>query len=232
MKKEKDFFSLLLISVVTLLSPSAFAQSDWGMWTTVETKHSLVPKKVQLGVGIQLHSKNNFTTLDKIKGMAELDYKFNRHFKIGVGYELIYNHHKNEYEYQNKGIVKAATTFGIGRLDISMREQFQATRVNVISSSSSRINPKMYLRSKIKVKYDIPKSKLEPYVSGELYYFLTPPKDYVTKWTKIRYTAGCEWNIDKRNSIELFYRYARTYDSDDDDYDPANVIGIGYALSF
>jgi hypothetical protein len=234
--KQKLFMIAAAFLAAMALAPGVNAQTDWGLWTSADAEYSLVPKRLSLDVGGEFRLKDDFKTIDKIKGVAGLDYKFNKYLKAGIGYELIYNSHNTKYEYQNRGLAYLNGSFEIGRLDFSIREQFQATRVNGLSSSSSRINPKMHLRSKLKVGYDIPKSKLEPYVSAEAYYFLNANSEYDTKWTKFRYSAGIDYQLNKHNEFDFFFKYIRVYDKDSDDesddYDPGCILGISYTFKF
>lgn len=237
MKRDFDFGqarkALTVIAAGMILSClTATAASDWGVWAFADGSYTLIPKKLKLDFGAQLRTMEDFKTLDKVKGTVGAEYKINAFFKAGAGYELIYSSHKDEFEFQNRGLAYAVGSVKAGRMDISLREQFQLTHINGVSATSSRINPKMYLRSRLKLSYDIPKCKFEPYASGEVYYFLNSSSDYSTRWTKIRLTAGVEWKISKTSTLDFFYRHVSAYDNDEDDYDPANVIGIGLGFSF
>jgi Opacity protein and related surface antigens len=235
MKRILSMLAAALIAAAAL-APDATAQADWGLWTSADAQYSLVPKKLTLDIGGEFRLRDEFRSVDKVKGIAGLEYKFNKYLKAGAGYEFIYNHRSSSYENQNRALSNLTGSVSLGRLDFSLREQFQSTWIAGLSSSSSRINPKMHLRSRLKVACDIPKSKFEPYVSAEAYYYLNASSEYDTKWTKFRYTAGLDFRIDKHNDLDLGIKYVDVYDKDSDDesddYDPSFIIGIGYAFKF
>jgi serine/threonine protein kinase len=80
---------------------------------------------------------------------------------------------------------------------------------------------KNQLRSRLQLSYDDKNWWLKPYASAELY----------NSWSieKIRYTVGVDFNINKHNSLSVFYRFQDQRDTDSDDYDPdMHYLGIGY----
>lgn len=79
------------------------------------------------------------------------------------------------------------------------------------------------------MEYDIKKSKFEPYLSVELFNLLNDPVE--NDMDKIRYTAGTNYKLNKRNKLDLFYRYDNFMD-EDEDFNGRHVVGIGYSHSF
>lgn len=77
------------------------------------------------------------------------------------------------------------------------------------------------LRSRLQVEYDKKGLDFTPYLSVEFY----------NSWSleKMRYTAGCDWDISKQHSLGIFYRYQNVRDGDDPDY---HLIGVGYKIKF
>ena len=84
---------------------------------------------------------------------------------------------------------------------------------------------KNQLRSRLQIAYDKKRALLTPYVSVELYNKMAIEK--------IRYTAGCDFNITKQHSLGIFYRYQNMKNVDEDDYDPnMHYLGLGYKFKF
>lgn len=84
---------------------------------------------------------------------------------------------------------------------------------------------KNQLRSRLEVQWDKKRALLTPFASMELY----------NSWAieKIRYTAGTDIRLDRKNSLSLFYRFQNMKNADEEDYDPdMHLIGIGYKLKF
>lgn len=83
---------------------------------------------------------------------------------------------------------------------------------------------KCQLRSRFKVEYSRKKCAFVPYASAELYNNLTDGFSA----EKYRLTIGSEYKIDKKNRLELYYRFQRDMDDDLN----SNILGVGYSLKF
>lgn len=68
------------------------------------------------------------------------------------------------------------------------------------------------------------KAWYEPYVSVELY--------AAKKLEKMRYTAGCEFKINKHNIVDVFYRYQDINGGDNYNDRDSHILGIGYLFKF
>lgn len=83
---------------------------------------------------------------------------------------------------------------------------------------------KNVLRSRLRIEYDKKGLALKPYVSAELF----------NAWSlqKTRYTAGADWNLNKQNSLGIFYRYQNVR-NDEDDLEPnTHLLGVSYKIKF
>lgn len=76
------------------------------------------------------------------------------------------------------------------------------------------------LRSRLKLEWDIPKCKFDPWASVELF----------NNWSldKVRYTAGVDYTVQKKHAFSLYYRYQRVYDDEDE----GNIHNIGLSYKF
>jgi len=85
---------------------------------------------------------------------------------------------------------------------------------------------KNVLRSRFEMEYDFPQSKINPYLSVEVY----------NSWSvnKIRFTTfGANWKITKSHIVDLCYRFQYVKGDDEIDDDPnMHVIGLGYKYKF
>lgn len=79
------------------------------------------------------------------------------------------------------------------------------------------------LRSRFTVKYDIPKCKITPFASFELYSRVDKWKNY----DKFRARIGASYSINKDNAIELYYLCEKFEKKGSGD---THVIGVGYSL--
>lgn len=78
------------------------------------------------------------------------------------------------------------------------------------------------LRSRLKVEYDIPKCKIEPYASAEFY----------NSWSleKSRYIVGAEWKITEMHRVGLYYLYQDVNNDKDDDEPDEHILGLSYKI--
>jgi hypothetical protein len=131
-----------------------------------------------------------------------------------------------------------------GRFALSLTERFQLTtngsmtvdrdkwrysgNTLALSSSDTKIIDaanKLYLRTRLMAKYDIPHSHFTPYAGYYLYNDLR--NDMNIK--KYRLAAGTEFSIDKHNSISLGYVYVNSHDDDEQD---DNILQLSYGIKF
>ena len=84
--------------------------------------------------------------------------------------------------------------------------------------------PKHRYRNRLKIEktYDIGRFQLTPYAHAEVFY------DFKARdWTRLRYSAGAEWNITKRIILEGYYLRQNSWGSV-----PQFVNATGIALQF
>lgn len=136
--------------------------------------------------------------------------------------------------------ISGSKTFG--RLSVQLRERWQYTyrriayekkydldKYNTTTGTWNEIpedvgeKGKNVLRSRLQLSYDIPKSKVDPFVSAELF----------NAWNiqEVRYIAGVEYKLKKKHVFNLAYRYQRVTASDSDD-DNCHFIGLNYKYKF
>ncbi|MDR3194407.1 MAG: DUF2490 domain-containing protein [Tannerella sp.] len=204
------------------------AQQDWGSSLTLEQSKKLF-RKFEITLGEEFRLRDDFSTPDRIAGDLSVSYKPVQYLKAGVAYNPIcFNHEKQGWEMRHRYYAYASGSYTFERFTLSLRERFQSTYRVGVEETAKRANPKQFLRSRLKLEYDVRKSGFEPYLSLEFYKPLNDPVD--NRMNKIRYTAGTMYKINRRHALELFYRY--TNFRDDDDTNGNHMIGLGYAFRF
>lgn len=140
--------------------------------------------------------------------------------------------------------------YKIGRVELSLRERLQYTRTNSAMTDETkyryslgedeldseddgwtkRTEPELKepkynttLRSRFGIKWNIPKCKINPFASVELYSRLDDWKGC----DKMRYRIGASYKINKQNALSLFYLYQ---DANDDDEPKGHAVGLGYSI--
>jgi opacity protein-like surface antigen len=236
MKIKRITFMLLALCCLSTLS----AQE---LWTTAGVDLS-INKKLKADVELECRTTDELSDLSRWSISAGLSYKICKYLKAGISYKFIYDHNGNEYDdddvytpyyWQPRQRFGAGMTgsYKFGRLSLSLREMYQYTyhRERVTSASydifagewsfnkQTISKHKGYLRSKLEAEYNIRKSRFTPFASCELY---SDVSDFDT--SKVRYTLGTDYKINKHNALNVFYRFIDGKNND------SHVIGIGYTF--
>lgn len=223
------------------------AQSDdFGIWTSAEVKKKLFP-------GFDASIEGEFRTRDGLKkmerwaGTASVAYRFSPYVKADAGYTFIYSRQPGELTKKGNLIpaywsprhrlsLSLTGSYTWQRVEFSLRERYQFTRRTAQSvpkydgedgsrKADEEINAKSknVLRSRLQAEWNIRKSPFKPYASCELYHSMTD--DWALD--KVRWTIGTGYKINKKHSVDIFYRYQ---DHSDDDEANGHILGVGYKL--
>lgn len=165
----------------------------------------------------------------------------------GIEFFPNYNVDHSYWEKRNRVYLSATADYKIGRISLSLRERVQYTRTNsaLIDEDKHRHDailggPKpvetvehnkelkehknnTVLRSRLTAKWDIPKCKVNPFVSTELYSRL----DHWRGFEKLRSRIGASYKINKDNSIEFYYLFEKAGEKGKAN---THAIGLGYSL--
>lgn len=221
-------YKLTLVVICLFASVGIHAQSDdFGIWTSIELEKKILPG-LNIATEGEFRTRDNSGTIDRWSASADVSYRLLPYLKVGGTYSFInFNHEKREWEVGHRYSLYVTGSYKWNRLNISLREKYQHTYRNGVSSTSTRANPKDMLRSRLQLSYNIPKCKFNPYASVELYHTLNDPQS--NGLDKTRYTLGTEYKLNKKSAFEVFYRYQ---DEADDDETNGHVLGVGYKLKF
>lgn len=240
---------LVALSVLFLCAMAVKAQDDFGLWGGVGVEKK-INKQLEVAVEGEFRSRNNTTTVDRWSGSAGLTYKMFKWLQASVDYTFLYSYEPLEYEKDGDIIpeywlmrhrfnVAMTGKWSIGRFDFSLRERWQYTyrpeqeaakydgddhqqKDNEIIKGKGKNN----LRSRLKVEYDIPKSKFTPYLSCELTHNL----HHGFYYEKTRCILGSEYKLNKKHVFDVYALYQTVTDGEDE---PNRwVIGAKYAFKF
>lgn len=228
MKNKKLCVCLLALCCILPMQADDQAEDkadDWGAEFSVELSKKII-RKVTLSFEEEFRLHKNFSQAERFSHSLDLSYKPYKFLKGGLSYNLLNYHRPTKgWDNRHRAVFYLTGNQSFGRFNISLRERVQCTYRPELTSSDH--NPKWYLRSRINVKYDIKKSHFEPFASAEMYYSLNDPNPANHPINRWRFVAGTKYNINKKNSIQLNYRYVN-YRNDDDD--SGHKICIGYSL--
>ena len=172
---------------------------------------------------------NNQVGFDRASGTIGLDYKFfNQKAKIGGAY-VFFRLYNNDflYESRHRYYLNLSYKESFKSFTVSWRGRVQGTYRNE-NRGEYKINPKYVMKNKIEASYSIFGSPWTPYLSCDFSTILNDPV-YGYELTRLRFTGGTSWRINRTTYLDLFLRY----DNEMDRRDPNTLsLGIGYKTNF
>jgi hypothetical protein len=230
----KFFISSLFLLFCTICLSGQ--NKDFGIWSNIEVKKN-IGDKFGLNGEFELRTRDNSSKVSRYSAGIGAEYDIFKFLEAGIAYKFIYFYDSKYTDYQprNRFILYLQGKQKLGRFTFSLRERIQTTSKDEsgrIKSNGNidtyKINPELYWRNRIKVEYDIPSSRLTPYLSAESFYLLNNPEGNC--FDDIRLILSFSYKINKHNRIELYTMYDHDISIDD----PAEryVLGFGYSFSF
>ena len=165
--------------------------------------------------------RNDFRKAGWFLTTGEINYRILPHLRVGAGYMSLVRRKASE-DVRNRYYLYASGSHRLGALKIAIRERFQSTY------KKNCLHPTNYLRCMLTLSYRIASSGFEPFIYIEP--FNNVGYNGKMRADKIRYSSGCDYRINTRNSMQLYYRY-HTFNV----YDPINYrhgIGLTYSYRF
>lgn len=244
----KEYLAILLL----IIPYSLFAQTDKGLELSVEGSHKFT-KSLSASIGVELRTCEDFTAMTWDRGSIGVGatYRLGKHLKLSAGYNFLLDQNEEKINLDDDGVpynwrpsyygarhrFNAALTgdVDLGRFNVSLRERWQYTyRPEKVcerfdfedgewEEKTIGSKAKNQLRSRLQVEYNIRKCPLTPFASIEVY--------NTDMLEKVRYAAGASWKINKKQSLDFFYRYQNVRDADDDE-PSRHTIGASYNIKF
>ena len=155
------------------------------------------------------------------------------------------------FDQKHRVSISATGSFKIWKFEFSLRERYQYTfrpyhevprfdAYGPLEEDDNKIisaKSKHVLRSRLQIEFKpYKKCPWKPYANVELYSLLSDVNhtkgkvDGAKFYDKYRVTAGTEYKINKKNSLDIFYRYANT--ADPEDHEMGHTIGLIYSFDF
>lgn len=186
---------------------SSQIEKDAGLWATF-TLQKKITKKISIAVDQETRLRENFQRINLFYTNIGVDYKLNKHIKISPSYRFIqkvkidmhvsYRHRlSSDLTYKKK----------FNKFTISERIRYQIEVRDYLTSKKGKL-PEQFLRFKTDFKYAVTE-KITPYLSCELRYQIRSWRDNDTRYNgdfhRIRYVGGIEYELNYRNSINVYY---------------------------
>ena len=152
----------LLAALFFIVPVSLHAQKrDFTTWASTGFKYKVNPAFTLSGK-LEWRTKDDLDKTDRWGLEAGGAYSVLPFLKIAAGYEVHYrNRGEAGWKFRHRYHFDGTLSTRVHRLKVSLRERFQYT----FDSN----NDELRWRSRVKLAYDIPKCKIEPYASVEMY---------------------------------------------------------------
>lgn len=191
-------------------------EADYTTWTKMGVKYEALPALTFSG-NLEWRTKDHISMTDRWGIDAGVSYKMFSFLKFGGGYEIHYRNRGDEgWKFRHRYHFDGTFSGRILRFKLSLRERFQHT--------FDKEEKEFRLRSRLKLAYDIPRCKLEPYVSMEMYNGLGKGEHF--ELARMRYRAGLNFPLAKQWEAETFY--CRQWEQDG----KKNIFGVECVYKF
>lgn len=209
----KPVYRKILLGLLILGSTFAVQVDELELRSSATIRFSPF-KKVKLYVTPEL--RFDYFTLDKFLLETEVKYSPFKFLDVGGAYKLVLNRRTNN----PLEVIHRFDAYFEG--DVDLGRFTPALRIMYVNYDEDD-GVSHFLRYKAKLGYNIPKSKIDPSLSAELYHQLTGNTLY-----KMRYSIGADWRFAKQHSIGLSYKL----DYYLGDTKLKHVVELGYSYKF
>jgi len=235
-KTPKTVVRTLLFASLIFFFTQSFAQStDFGLWgnLSIEKKY----KDFAFQTSLDYRTQNNASILKRYGFDFSAAYQPGDVFETGLKYQWMFFNDLKYSDIQPRQRYAGYFQFKIksGDFTFYIREQFQRTikderdriKENGYHDTYS-VNPEWEWRNRFKIKYNIPKFKINPSFYIESFYLLNDPdENYYNQW---RYNLAFSYKINKHNEIELYSMFEN--DRSEDPRERTFIVGLNYKIDF
>lgn len=186
----------LLAALFFIVPVSLHAQKrDFTTWASTGFKYKVNPAFTLSGK-LEWRTKDDLDKTDRWGLEAGGAYSVLPFLKIAAGYEVHYrNREEAGWKFRHRYHFDGTLSTRVHRLKVSLRERFQHT----FDSN----NDELRWRSRVKLAYDIPKCKIEPYASVEMYNGLNRGEKFDVQ--RMRYRGGVVLPLSSDWEADVFY---------------------------
>ncbi|MEW5845348.1 MAG: DUF2490 domain-containing protein [Bacteroidota bacterium] len=202
MIRSKSLLKILIILSISLLAYNAYTQEARSLWSGAELQLPFSKAfRVTLSPELRLTDEKR---IDDFILEADAQLRIHKLLQPTISYRY-YRFYDDPGEYfngQRLGLgVNSSAEFG--RFKLTNRLYYFHRLINRYGYGYS-IETRREIREGLKLSYNIPRSKLEPFVQTEIYFDLSPDRNH--EFSKIRVRTGLGYPFNKRSSIDLFFQ--------------------------
>lgn len=224
MLKKRAFLSLLLL--FALCSAVRGQSHDFGGIVELGFEQKLA-KGLELGLEGEGRFNHCFTSFNRLKIGADLDYSFlkKKRLKVSLGAAyLLYNRYGT---IENRGRIIGSLTYTekFSDFKLSLRARVQSTFYDM-QRGYHKFNPKTYLRGRLQFDYTFSQLRMSIFASTEFFLSLYKKNDIFIE--NFRTIAGCNFKVGNGHTLGVFLRV----DNEVQVSEPENVYYIGLKYNF
>ena len=219
-KKDSYTWKIYGLVVVVLCIVPAFLhaqEKDFTTWASAGFIYKVKPAFTLSGK-LEWRTKDDLGKTDRWGLDVGGAYSVLPFLKVAAGYEIHYrNRGEASWKFRHRYHFDGTLSTRVQRLKVSLRERFQHT----FDSSGDEFR----WRSRVKLAYDIPKCKIEPYASVEMYNGLNRGERFDVQ--RMRYRGGVVLPLFS-DCWEADVFYCRQWESKA----RKNIVGVACTYSF
>jgi hypothetical protein len=222
--KGKIIFVSLLLSVFII--PVRGQNHDFGIWYGVNSEYS-INKKLEIDVSAMIRTFANASKTEQLFLEAGASYKFSKIISVAGSYRLTNTlEDDDQYHLRHKFLTDLKGTLPVNDFSFSARLRLQMqsrTYVEDVGDAASKLSGRL----RFKCIYNTPKFPVNPYICIETFSPLLEKTEKIIG--KERFTAGIEYKIIKKHSIEAEYIFERDFIPRISDI---SIIALNYNVKF
>ncbi|MES2515681.1 MAG: DUF2490 domain-containing protein [Bacteroidota bacterium] len=215
-----------------LFSLETSAQTgDAGMWNTLTIQHAIT-KKINVVIDEEFRLRENYQRINLFYTNIGIDYKATKFLKISPTYRTIQKKRfDGTYSFRHRLMLDVTLKKKFTKLTLSERVRYQIEVQDFYTSRKGK-QAEQFMRFKTDLKYGV-SNNVTPYISCELRYQIRSPRGdgplYDNGFHRVRNVLGIEYEINKKNTINLYYVIQSEFgiSSPESIY----ILGIGYTLT-
>lgn len=221
----------IIVPFLVLLLPATAQEfnDDARLWLYLKLDKDL-SKKWNAHLLLQNRFNNNVTEYSRGYSDFGVTYKINKHVRVMADY--VYGRSRrpdDSYSHVHQAYTGVILRHKIGQLLLVYRLLLQAQVKDIYASDKGGV-PKLYVRNKLTMKYEITK-RVNVFVAEELNNRLLKSEEDRLPFSRSRSFVGAGYNLTKTSSIEAYFLFQRKFKLENQ---PARdfIYGITYSYSF
>lgn len=220
---------LIPTAILALFVFQSYSQeTSYGLWVGAELKKELFDKVV-VTLAPEVRTIDWFSTRDEVLVDAIVDFDVIKFLTVFGSYRIsqFYDDKKDDRFIKQRFTAGLKSKVKLSRLRLGYQFRFQNDLLSKYTQGEN-LTVERNLRNKLIISYNIPKSKLTPYLSGELFYDISPEKQ--REFNKYRLRLGSAIPFSKRKALEVFIQFQKQLNAKKNDRQ--YTLGLFYNFEF